>query len=229
MIIFESSRESAIAVNARRPGAIDSFSVRFVRAIAIAVVAFEIPVPVYWLVLHAPVSFWRRHIRAAFLVAVAASWGIIDFLLYHFRLELFRADRSPWLVPIGAALIGFDIFTFSTSEATLGGLRIVGHSELAGNRELIARGLYARVRHPRYLGMMAGVLGACVIIASSTLWAASVAWLALALLTIHAEERELYRRLGPAYAAYAEEVPALLPLRLRGRAERPPPPARRES
>ena len=95
------------------------------------------------------------------------------------------------------ALIAFDVFAFSTSEAMLGGRRIVGHSELAGNRELIARGLYARVRHPRYLGMMAGVLGACLIVASGPLWAASVVWLFLALLTIRAEERELRARLGP--------------------------------
>jgi protein-S-isoprenylcysteine O-methyltransferase Ste14 len=82
---------------------------------------------------------------------------------------------------------------------------------------LIARGLYARVRHPRYLGMMAGVFGSCLIVGSAPLWAASLVWLSLALLSIHAEERELRTRLGPAYAAYAEHVPALLPLRLRPR------------
>jgi protein-S-isoprenylcysteine O-methyltransferase Ste14 len=82
---------------------------------------------------------------------------------------------------------------------------------------LVARGFYARVRHPRYLGMMAGVLGACLIVASGPLWAAGVVWLLLALLTIRAEERELRTRLGVAYAAYAEHVPALLPFRLKPR------------
>ena len=122
---------------------------------------------------------------------------------------------------IGLAMIAFDVFTFSKSEGTLGGMRIVGHAELAGSRELIVRGLYARVRHPRYLGMMAGVFGACLIVASPLLWQASVLWLALALVTIRAEERELRARLGPAYAAYAEQVPALVPLRLRSRRKQP--------
>ncbi len=197
------------------------FPVKFIRFLAIAVLAFEIPVPVYWLILHAPVSFWRKHIRLAFLVAVAAAWGIVDSLLYRFRLDLFRAHSSLWLALIGLAMIGFDVFTFSRSEGTLGGMRIVGHAELAGSRELIVRGLYARVRHPRYLGMMAGVFGACLIAASSLLWQASLVWLALALVAIRAEERELRARLGPAYAAYAEQVPALVPLRLRSRAKLP--------
>jgi protein-S-isoprenylcysteine O-methyltransferase Ste14 len=188
-----------------------------VRFIAIAVLAFEIPVPIYWLTLHGPVSFWRRHIRAAFPVAVLVAWGIADFLLYRFRVELFR--RQVPLVPalLGIVLIAFDIFAFSKSEAVLGARRIAGHSELAGSRELITRGLYARVRHPRYLGMMAGVFGACLIIAAVPLWAASLPWVLLALLTIRAEERELHVRLGPSYDAYAEHVPALLPFRLRSR------------
>jgi len=194
-----------------------SFFEKAVRIIAIAVLAFEMPVPIYWLILHGRVFFWRRHIRAAFPIAVLAAWGIIDFLLYRYRLELFRHDISFGPALVGMVLIAFDVFAFSTSEAALGGRRIVGHSELAGSRELIARGLYARVRHPRYLGMMAGVFGSCLIVAAAPLWAASLLWLLLALLTIRAEERELHARLGPAYAAYAERVPALLPFRLRSR------------
>jgi protein-S-isoprenylcysteine O-methyltransferase Ste14 len=190
---------------------------RATRLIAIVVLAFEMPVPIYWLILHQPVSFWRKHVRAAFLVAVVAAWGIVDVLLYRFRLELFRRDGVSWLALLGLVLIGVDIFTFTKSEAVLGGRRIVGHSELEGSRELIARGLYTRVRHPRYLGMMSGVLGACLIVALPPLWAASVVWLFLALLTIRAEEHELHARLGPAYAAYAERVPALLPFRPRAR------------
>lgn len=185
------------------------------RFIAIVVLAFEMPVPIYWLILHVPVSFWRRHVRAAFPVAVVAAWGIVDILLYRFRLELFQRDGVSWLALLGTGLIAIDVFTFTKSEAVLGGRRIVGHSELAGSRELIARGLYQRVRHPRYLGMMSGVLGACLIIALPPLWAASVLWLVLALLAIRAEERELHARLGAAYAAYAERVPALLPFRMR--------------
>jgi protein-S-isoprenylcysteine O-methyltransferase Ste14 len=39
-------------------------------------------------------------------------------------------------------------------------------------------------------------------------------WLAATLIMIRIEERELRQRFGAAYAAYAERVPMLLPLRL---------------
>jgi len=192
------------------------------RPIAIAVLAFEMPVPFYWLILHTRVFFWRRHIRAAFPVAVLAAWGIVDFLLYYFRQELFRREVLFAPALMGMILIGFDVFMFSKSEGALGGHRIVGHSELSGSRGLIARGLYTRVRHPRYLGMMTGVFGACLIIASPSLWAAIVLWLLLALFAIRVEERELHTRLGTVYAAYAAQVPALLPFRLGLRSKRAP-------
>jgi protein-S-isoprenylcysteine O-methyltransferase Ste14 len=190
--------------------------------IAIFVIAFEMAVPVYWLSLHVPVAFWRRHARAAFPVAVLVAWGVVDLLLYRFHADLFRQESTPGLWLPGMALIGCDIFTLSKSEVALGGHRIVGQSELAGSRELVARGLYTRVRHPRYLGMIAGVFGACLIIASRPLWAASVVWLFLVLLSIRAEEHELRARLGPAYAAYAERVPGLLPFRLSSRGRQAP-------
>lgn len=184
-----------------------------IRFIGIFVLAFEMPVPIYWLVLHGPVSFWRKHRRAAFPAAMLAAWGIGDAILFRFHRELFRSDFTAWIAIFGLVLIALDIFAFLTSEAVLGGRRIVGHSELAGSRELIARGLYARVRHPRYMGMMAGVFGACVIVAAPALWVVSIAWLLLALISIRAEERELRARLGSAYAAYSAQVPALLPFR----------------
>jgi protein-S-isoprenylcysteine O-methyltransferase Ste14 len=179
--------------------------------------AFEMAVPIYWLILHVLVVFWRRHVRAAFAVAVVIAWGVADILLYRFRLELFGYNRLSGLSLLGMFFIGFDVFAFSKSEVALGGHRILGRSELSGSRELIARGPYARVRHPRYLGMIAGVFGACMVVASPSLWALSIVWLVLVLLMIRAEERELHARLGPAYAAYARHVPALLPCRPRPR------------
>jgi protein-S-isoprenylcysteine O-methyltransferase Ste14 len=190
---------------------------RATRLIAIVVLAFEMPVPIYWLILHQPVLFWREHVRPAFLVAVVGAWGIVDVLLYRFRLELCRRDGVSGLALLGLVFIGVDVFTFVKSEAVLGGRRIVGHSELEGSRELVVRGLYRRVRHPRYLGMMSGVFGAYLIIALPPLWVVGLVWLLLALLSIRAEEHELHARLGPAYAAYAERVPALLPFRVRPR------------
>ena len=61
------------------------------------VLAFEMPVPFYWLVLHGGVEFWRKRIAAGYLCAVAVAWGGGGCLLYHFRAQLFRdpIDSAP--------------------------------------------------------------------------------------------------------------------------------------
>lgn len=183
--------------------------------------ALEMPVPYYWLVLHAPVRFWRKHVRAAYLTAVAVAWGGGDWLLYHFRTRLFPAPGSGtpplWAIVAGIALIGADAYLLTRVELALGGRRLVGQAELTGSGELGTTGLYARIRHPRYLGMMAAVAGSCLLVGSPRLWAVAGGWWLVAMATIQMEERELRRRFGAAYAEYAKRVPALLPLRMGSR------------
>ena len=187
---------------------------RLIHRIAGFVLASEMPVPAYWLVLHTGVSFWRRHVRLGYWVAVLLAWGGGDWLLYHFRGVVFPLQQRPLAVVIvGLALIAADVIIFVTAETVLGGRRLVGHAELTGSGEIATRGLYTRLRHPRYLGMMAAVLGACVLAGSWTLWVVAACWWLVAMATIRLEERELRRRFGTAYDEYARRVPALLPFR----------------
>ena len=185
---------------------------RLLHRIAGYVLAGERPVPVYWLVLHGGVSFWRRHVRTGYWVAVAIAWGGGDWLLYHFRGLLFPMQQRPLVAVVaGLVLIATDVVIFVTAETVLGGRRLVGHAELTGRGEMATRGLYTWLRHPRYLGMMAAVLGACILVGSLNLWVLAACWWVLALGTIKLEERELRRRFGAAYIDYAKRVPALLP------------------
>lgn len=191
---------------------------RFLHWIAGLVLAVELPVPIYWLVLHGGIGFWRGRGRTAYGVAVGAAWGLGGWALYHFlRPQLFAATARPlWAIVAGVVLMGADVGVFSLVDAQLGGRRLVGQAELTRSGELAASGLYSRVRHPRYLGMMLGVLGVCLLAGSGRLWLVAAAWWVAALAIIGLEERELRNRFGAAYAAYAERVPALLPLRFGG-------------
>lgn len=196
---------------------------RALHRLAAVVLAFEMPVPFYWLVLHGGVEFWRKRARAGYLSAVLIAWGLGDSLLFHFRAQLFRdpliassaGSSAPpvWAIVAGALLIAADAILLTTVEMELGGHRLVGHAELTGRGEMTAKSLYAWVRHPRYLGMILAVFGACLLGASPQLWIAATLWLLVALAAIWFEERELRARFGPAYIAYARRVPALLPLR----------------
>jgi protein-S-isoprenylcysteine O-methyltransferase Ste14 len=184
------------------------------RWLAWLVLIVELPVPIYWLIFHGGIGFWRGRGRLVYAAAVGCAWGIGGWLLYHFRAELWPpVDRPLWAIVAGALLMGADIAVLFTVEKQLGGRRLVGQAELAGDGELSGSGLYGLVRHPRYLGMILGVLGVCMLAGSRTLWIVAGAWFAATLFIIQMEERELGRRFGAAHAAYKRRVPALAPRR----------------
>lgn len=187
---------------------------RFLHAVAGFVLFFELPVPIYWLILHPFNSFWRTRVRAAFLIAALTAWTVGGVLLWISRRWLLAATRPSWFaIAAGLALIGAEIYLFFRVERELGSRRLVGHAELTGTGEMLAGGLYAYVRHPRYAGMFSAVLGAALIAGTPVLWAVLAVWCVAALLVIHLEERELAARFGASYAAYRRRVPAFFPFR----------------
>lgn len=194
---------------------------RFLHAVAGFVFFFELPIPIYWVILHPFHSFWRSRIRAAFWFAGLTAWTCGGIVLWWFRHSLLSAARPPWVaVAAGFALIAVEVYLFARVERELGSRRLVGHAELTGTGEMFSGGLYARVRHPRYAGMFSAVLGAALLGNTRMLWIVVAIWWPLALLVIRLEERELVARFGPDYLAYRKRVPALLPFRILPAAKR---------
>jgi protein-S-isoprenylcysteine O-methyltransferase Ste14 len=188
---------------------------RFLHAVAGFVLFFELPIPIYWLIIHPFNSFWRNRVRAAFWIAGLTAWIAGGVLLWIFRPLLLAAARPSWVaIAAGLTLIGVEVYLFLRVERELGSRRLVGHAELTGTGEMFAGGLYAHVRHPRYTGMFCAVVGAALLAGAPRLWAVLAVWWMLALVVIRLEERELAARFGPAYAAYRKRVPAFLPFRL---------------
>jgi protein-S-isoprenylcysteine O-methyltransferase Ste14 len=188
---------------------------RFLRAVAGFVLFFELPIPIYWLILHPFNSFWRNRIRAAFWVAGLTAWTSGGVLLWIYRPLLLAVARPSWIaIASGLTLIGVEVYLFLRVERELGSQRLVGHAELTGTGEMFTGGLYAHVRHPRYTGMFCAVVGAALLGGTWRLWAVLAVWWVLALVVIRLEERELAARFGPAYVAYRKRVPAFLPFRV---------------
>ncbi len=187
----------------------------FLRAIAGFFLFFELPIPVFWLIVHSFPDFWRKHVRVAFWFAGLTAWISGGVLLWVFRGSLLTAERPSWAaIAAGFALIGVEIYLFGRVERELGARRLVGHAELTSKGEMHTAGLYAHVRHPRYSGMFCAVAGAALLCGTHLLWAILAPWLILALLAIHMEERELTARFGPPYKEYRKRVPAFLPFRI---------------
>jgi protein-S-isoprenylcysteine O-methyltransferase Ste14 len=177
----------------------------------------NLPVPIFWLVLHSRVEFWRMRVRAAYLTAVAAAWGTVTLLGWIYGRGLLEAAEVPVIRKVaGAALALLDGWILINVERQLGVHRLAGRAELTSGGQIKTDGYYTYVRHPRYAAMLLSTLGACLMAAGPLLWMLAGAWSGVVLLMIHAEESELLARFGPAYAEYRRNVPALLP-RLPGR------------
>jgi protein-S-isoprenylcysteine O-methyltransferase Ste14 len=189
---------------------------RFLQAAAAFVLFFELPIPIYWLILHPFNSFWRSRVRAAFWFAGLTAWTCGGVVLWSFRHVLLVNTRPSWFaIGGGFILIAIEGYLFVRVERELGSRRLVGHAELTGTGEMFSGGLYARVRHPRYAGMFSAVFGAALLAGTPLLWVVLVIWCPFALMVIRLEEKELAARFGPAYEGYRKRVPAFLPIRKR--------------
>jgi len=186
---------------------------RLLHGVAGFVLFFELPIPVYWLIVHPFHSFWRSRIRAAFWFAALTAWICGGVALWFTRRSLLAATRPSWFaMAAGFALIAVEGYLLVRVERELGTRRLVGHAELTGTGEMFSSGLYARVRHPRYAGMFCAVLGAALLAGTRLLWIALLFWFPFALIVIRLEEKELEARFGPGYEAYRNRVPAFLPI-----------------
>jgi protein-S-isoprenylcysteine O-methyltransferase Ste14 len=188
----------------------------FLRLLAGLVLFAELPVPLYWLIIHPGQRFWRTRIRAAFWTAGLTAWTAGGVFLFYFRAQLLAVTRPhAWMIVAGLALIAVEPLTLRRVERELGGMRLVGHSELTGGGQLETSGLYARIRHPRYAAMFCAALGACLIAGTRLLWIVAGVWWIVERCVIALEERELLARFGEPYAAYRRRVPGFLPFRFR--------------
>ena len=188
----------------------------FFDGIAGLVLWANLPVPIFWLVLHTRVEFWRRHVRAAYAAAVVAGWGSATVLAWIYARRMLDAQAVPLACKLaGLLLMAFDVWVILQVERQLGAHRMVGRAELAGGGEIRTTGIYGRMRHPRYAAMLISTLGACLAAARPVMWGIAAGWGVVVLLMIRAEERELVRRFGAEYEEYRRRVPALVP-RLRG-------------
>jgi protein-S-isoprenylcysteine O-methyltransferase Ste14 len=188
---------------------------RLLHLVAGFILFFELPIPIYWLILHPFNAFWQTRVRAAFWIAGLTAWTVGGALLWIYHPLLMAPVRPSWFaIAAGGTLIGVEIYLLLRVERELGSRRLVGHAELTGTGEMFTSGLYAHVRHPRYTGMFCAVLGAALVAGTPRLWAVAAVWWVLALGVIRLEERELAARFGAAYVVFRKRVPAFLPFRL---------------
>jgi protein-S-isoprenylcysteine O-methyltransferase Ste14 len=177
----------------------------------------------FWFPIHPLAAFWRR---------VGAHWGYAAGILVYIGSAAVAASYHRVLLAVdfgtSAITAAAGIFLFAAQLWVLRRWRrrlmvktLLGVPELVPERHagaLVTEGVYARVRHPRYVQIIVGC-AAYALISNYLAAYATVAVIAIVILVlIPIEERELAARFGAEYEAYRQRVPALIPrvLRLRG-------------
>ncbi|MCH7531402.1 MAG: isoprenylcysteine carboxylmethyltransferase family protein [Gemmatimonadetes bacterium] len=186
--------------------------------IAVLLVISLPPAIVWWYVIHPFVGFWRKIgkpitytvMTVLFLGSVVGLFAVRDALV------LTDLGTSWIMVGVAAVLIIPAIWLAILRAKYLSFGILAGVPELdadGSGGKLLNQGIYAVIRHPRYVEIALGTLA----------YAAFANYLGgyiLALLTIpgiHAvvviEEKELAERFGEEYEAYRASVPRYIPTR----------------
>jgi protein-S-isoprenylcysteine O-methyltransferase Ste14 len=170
----------------------------------------------FWFPIHPLAGFWRR---------VGARWGYATGIgvyavsaavltTYRHRLLSVEFGASAVTTVLGVAFLGTQVWLRRRWRQQLATKTLLGLPELAPDRSpgvLLTEGVYARVRHPRYLQIIFGLTGYACLSNYLAAYGATV-FVALAIVAlIPLEERELAERFGAAYQEYRRRVPALIP------------------
>ena len=182
-------------------------------ALVYAIVVF--PAPFFWLIVHPAIHFWRRFGNRSFWVALPL-WTFSGTCLVLLRHRIFaeRIGRNPLTTIAGVALIALAVWIGHHVHRRLGLQRLAGLPEMNPDRYpggVVRTGIYARVRHPRYLEYMLTFAGLALLTGAVGIFLLAIITILLYLIVAPLEERELREHYGPEYEAYARDVPRFLP------------------
>jgi protein-S-isoprenylcysteine O-methyltransferase Ste14 len=184
----------------------------------VAVIAFGGSALLIWLSIHPFVRFWRG-VGAKRTLAVHWSVQLALAAMVFWQHERIMTGDLGTRWPFVASGVVFLVFSgvlrrwqarpFSIALLT-------GLPELEPARpdnRLVTDGIYARIRHPRYVQLWLGMLGHTLIVNFVATYALLIFVTAMIAAIVRFEERELVERFGDAYRDYRDRVPRFLPSR----------------
>jgi protein-S-isoprenylcysteine O-methyltransferase Ste14 len=174
---------------------------------------------VYWYLAHPLARHWRRLPAAVTYVALFGAMALVGYGVWRIREPLLAVDLgwSLWLVPPAVIVYSAAIGVERSCRKHLKVGTLVGVPELvegARSPGLLREGIYSRVRHPRYLGVLLALLAFALFINYLATWLLLPVSVAGLYLVTVLEERELIERFGEEYREYRARVPRLLPGRV---------------
>ncbi len=172
-------------------------------------------IPFYWLLFHSAIRFWRRMGNRAFWMALPA-WLIFTMAIIFTRHELLarRVERNALTWVAGGALFFAASWLDVQTRHALGWRRLVGIAELNPGHEsssVVRTGVYARLRHPRYLLYMLMTLSMAFLTGAVAIFLLAILNILMYQILAPLEERKLLDQYGPQYRDYQRAVPRFVP------------------
>ena len=172
-------------------------------------------IPFFWLVIHPAIRFWRRAGKGAFVV-VLPVWLIFAAAIILARHPLFarRVGRSALTWAVGGGLFLAAAWLDVQTRHAFGWRRLVGLAELNPRHPLhgvVRTGIYARIRHPRYLLYMLTVLAVAFLTGAPAIFLLAFLNILMYQIIVPLEERELLDQYGTQYEEYRRLVPRFVP------------------
>ena len=175
------------------------------------------PAFAWWLIIHPLAPRLRRFGTRPTLFAMAVLFLLMAAGLFAVRSVLVGRDLGwdPRVFAVGVVLYAISVRVELRTRRHLKFRTLAGVPELEGEADvLLHEGIYADVRHPRYLAVLVGLMSYALMINYTGLYFVAVAALPGIALIVALEERELTDRFGQAYLDYKRRVPAFLPRNL---------------
>lgn len=168
-----------------------------------------------WFVIHPAARFWRRRGPGTTYLAVLSIAVVIGFVIFRFRRVLLSVEFGfSWpLALLAAVFYGAGIvlelqWRRQVSIGTLLGLPEVSEES---PDVLLDQGIYSKMRHPRYLGLLFQIAGSAFLTNYLAVYLLLAVSIPLLYFTVLLEERELVQRFGDNYLEYMRRVPRFIP------------------
>ena len=160
----------------------------------------------FWLVVHPNVRLWRR---------LGLS---LSYTAYLLREPILSVDfgTNYLLVALAMPIYGAAAWLSVRIRRHLTFRTFVGVPELTARSDgggLLTEGVYARVRHPRYVAVLLALISFALFSNYLALYLLLPIGAAGLVLIVRLEERELVERFGDEYETYRERVPMFMPRR----------------
>jgi len=151
-------------------------------------------------------------IQLIMVIIFFVGWGVdsLSFFVFRYSTVLVGVPTLPVLILPAILSLGIGLYLIEKSHKAVFG-------EATKQPGLITSGVYSRVRHPMYLGILLSCLGFFFISPSLLSFGVWITFFILYDRMTAYEERDLIRKLGEEYIAYQKRVPKWFPhIRLKG-------------